>query len=234
MNRGDGFLTLLLQQQRRSPGGAGLPEGLEYAQGAIQALHEVGDLSDQEAAEWSRRFNDAAGYAPPSAGRMHGVGVTVSELSKRDAGNKVQPSQRPAPAGVVLFDLESFVKVLPVDLPTHYYRDGRIRLLSIDLYQQLSLVRWLFQPHFATEATEAEASSERPQRIRQLQRVSHLIPNFALTDNLGGRYQNSAARWHGFPVVLGETEFLPGIDDQASVLEVALGDAHFTIRLSTS
>jgi len=194
---------------------------LNHFAGVLAGFRYLGAMSQDEEHAWHRKMVVALGHEAPEPPRP-GVASAIS---------RGVPEKRPAPPPADI--TPTFVRSLPGPDQEFEVFGGRLRIISIEIYDVAVALRWRVSPEpditvvFPDESTALEldligledwAADDLRSKAQQMLRMVRLY-RFELTDDVGTDYvQRGINHGGGRGVMSGEAEFRPAPPATASTL----------------
>ena len=205
--------------------------------GAIAALVAAGELTEDEAADWRQRMDEALGLEPSD---LPPPGPHEARFRYLGEG---EPPRPPDP-----FPPARFLGLHPVsqpDRPLPY--GGRVQILGVERYDSRVAVSWRLAPlpdpveeHRLAIAAHDRDTEGLPEEERTILRdllvhrlVSRGATEVGLADDVGTAYRGmGGGSSGGGDEKVGRTNFVPAVPDTASVLTVTWEQEEFVVPLS--
>jgi len=218
----------LVEALARARGSIGMRDDYESKQrelshfaGVLAAFRYAGDVSQDEEHDWYRKMLVALGYEapdPPPPGVSRAIYLGDPENRPTAPPEEITPT---------------FIRSHPGPDREFEVFGGRLRVISIEVYDVAVALRWRVSPEpditmaFPDESTELErdlvgledwARDDLRMKAHQMLRMRRLY-RFVLTDDVGTDYvQRGLHHGGGGGVMSGDAEFRPAPPETASTL----------------
>lgn len=191
------------------------PEHLiHYALGALHAFEATGQIDQNSAALWHKRFQ---AQLVTERSKSHGASAQSALESSDKRPAIFERMEEPDD-----FSESAFVMSL-TGPPDHVQTTGGLlRITAIEIYDGGLLIHWILKlaPHLEPYGIlSRKPSIPMSERQKADEIIFEAIPHFEATDDSGTRFIESQSQWAGTTTLHGNAWFLPGLAASAKILQ---------------